>query len=58
MPKKKVGSFNPMQIKDGWIVKMYKDGRIRSKVAIFVCRDTLKYIEFGYRFILIFTTRF
>ena len=32
MPKKKVGSFNPMQIKDGWIVKMYKDGRIRSRV--------------------------
>jgi len=32
MPKKKAGSFNPMQIKDGWIVKMYKDGRIRSKV--------------------------
>ena len=25
-------AFNPMQIKDGWIVKMYKDGRIRSKV--------------------------
>lgn len=32
MPKKKAGSFNPMQIKDGWIVRLYKDGRIKSKI--------------------------
>ena len=32
MPKKKSGSFNDTQIKDGWIVKMRKDGRVKSKV--------------------------
>jgi hypothetical protein len=32
MPKKKSYAFNPMQIKDGWVVRMYKDGRIKSKV--------------------------
>jgi hypothetical protein len=32
MPKKKVGSFNDTQIKDGWIVKLRKDGTIKSKV--------------------------
>ena len=25
-------AFNPMQIKDGWIVRLYKDGRIKSKI--------------------------
>jgi hypothetical protein len=24
--------FNPMQIKDGWIVRMGKDGRIRERI--------------------------
>ena len=24
--------FNPVQIKDGWIVRLYKDGRIKSKI--------------------------
>jgi hypothetical protein len=33
MPKKKRGSFNPIQIKDGWIVKMRKDGTIKAKIA-------------------------
>ena len=33
MPKKKRGAFNPIQIKDGWIVKMRKDGTIKSKIA-------------------------
>jgi hypothetical protein len=28
MPKKKRGAFNPTQIKDGWIVRLRKDGRI------------------------------
>jgi hypothetical protein len=32
MPKKKAYAFNPMQIKDGWIVRLYKDGRIKSKI--------------------------
>lgn len=25
-------SFNDMQIKDGWIVRMTKDGRVKSKI--------------------------
>lgn len=33
MPKKKSWAFNDTQIKDGWIVKLRKDGRIKSKVA-------------------------
>lgn len=24
--------FNPMQIKDGWIVRMGKDGRIKERI--------------------------
>jgi hypothetical protein len=32
MPKKKAFAFNPMQIKDGWIVRLYKDGRIKAKI--------------------------
>jgi hypothetical protein len=32
MPKRKSTAFNPMQIKDGWIVRLYKDGRIKSKI--------------------------
>ena len=42
MPKKKAGSFNPIQIKDGWIVKMYKDGRIRSKVEPYTPKASKK----------------
>lgn len=33
MAKKKASAFNPIQIKDGWIVRLYKDGRIKSKIA-------------------------
>lgn len=33
MPKKKAGSFNPVQIKDGWIVRLYKNGTVKSKIA-------------------------
>ena len=33
MPKKKSSAFNPIQIKDGWIVRLYKDGRIKSTIA-------------------------
>jgi len=36
MPKKKAGSFNSVQIKDGWIVRLYKDGRIKSKVEPYI----------------------
>ena len=32
MPKKKAGAFNAMQIKDGWIVRMGKDGRIKERI--------------------------
>jgi hypothetical protein len=30
MPKKKAGSFNPTQIKNGMIVRMNKNGTIKS----------------------------
>jgi hypothetical protein len=33
MPKKKAGSFNAIQIKDGQIVRLYKDGRIKSIIG-------------------------
>ena len=32
MPKKKRGSFNATVIKDGWIVRLYKDGRIKARI--------------------------
>jgi hypothetical protein len=32
MPKKKPTAFNPIQIKDGFIVRMSKDGRIKEKL--------------------------
>jgi hypothetical protein len=38
MPKKKAGSFNPIQIKDGWIVRLYKDGRIKSKIEPYIVK--------------------
>ena len=47
MPKKKSGSFNPMQIKDCWIVKMYKDGRIRSKVEPYAPKPKKKVTDNG-----------
>ncbi len=30
MPKRKRGAFNPMQVKNGFIVRVRKDGRIAS----------------------------
>jgi hypothetical protein len=36
MPKKKAFAFNPIQIKDGWIVRLYKDGRIKSKITPYI----------------------
>jgi hypothetical protein len=32
MAKKKATAFNPVQIKDGWIVRLYKDGRIKARI--------------------------
>jgi hypothetical protein len=33
MPKKKPGSFNPTQIKDGKIVRMNKNGTVKSIIG-------------------------
>jgi hypothetical protein len=30
MPKRKSTAFNPTQIKDGWIVRLRKDGTIKA----------------------------
>jgi hypothetical protein len=30
MPKRKRGAFNPTQIKNGYIVRLSKDGRIKA----------------------------
>jgi hypothetical protein len=38
MPKKKAGSFNDTQIKDGWIVKMRKDGTVKHKVEPYIAK--------------------
>lgn len=40
MPKKKRGAFNDTQIKDGWIVKMRKDGTVKSKIDPYVVNHT------------------
>jgi hypothetical protein len=32
VPKKKAWAFNDTQIKDGWIVKLRKDGTIKAKI--------------------------
>jgi len=40
MPKKKVGSFNDTQIKDGWIVKIRKDGTIKAKIEPYYAKTT------------------
>jgi hypothetical protein len=40
MPKKKAGSFNDTQIKDGWIVKMRKDGTVKAKKEPYLVKTT------------------
>lgn len=45
MPKKKSYAFNSMQIKDGWIVRLYKDGRIKSKIEKYTPKDAKKTIS-------------
>ena len=42
MPKKKASAFNPVQIRDGWIVRLYKDGRIKSKIEPYVAKHLKK----------------
>jgi hypothetical protein len=37
--------FNPVQIKDGWIVRLYKDGRIKSKVAPYEVKHKKKEVS-------------
>jgi hypothetical protein len=38
MPKKKTGAFNPIQIKDNMIVRLYKDGRIKSIIGPYIVK--------------------
>jgi hypothetical protein len=40
MAKRKASAFNPVQIKDGWIVRLYKDGRIKSKIAPYIVKHS------------------
>lgn len=40
MPKKKRYAFNDTQIKDGWIVKMRKDGTIKAKIEPYYIKTT------------------
>ena len=47
MPKKKASAFNPVQIKDGWIVRLYKDGRIKSKIEPYFRNVTKKDVKNG-----------
>jgi hypothetical protein len=42
MAKKKAGAFNPMQIKDGWIVRLSKDGRIAEKIERYTPQQSTK----------------
>ena len=40
MPKKSRYAFNDTQIKDGWIVKLRKDGTIKSKIDLYTVKHT------------------
>jgi hypothetical protein len=42
MPKKKAGAFNDTVIKDGWIVRLHKDGRIKAKLERYYPRHSKK----------------
>jgi len=44
MPKKKADAFNPMQIKDGWIVRISKDGRIIAKIDPYLPKHPKKVV--------------
>lgn len=47
MPKKKAGSFNAVQIKNGKIVRMYKDGRIKSIIDDYLVKHTKQLTKKG-----------
>jgi hypothetical protein len=42
MPKKKAGSFNSTQIKDGKIVRLNKNGTIKSIVSDYIVKHIKK----------------
>lgn len=42
MPKKRRDAFNDTQIKDGWIVKVRKDGTIKSRIAPYIVNHKKK----------------
>lgn len=42
MPKKKAGSFNPTQIKDGKIVRMNKNGTLKSVIDNYTVKHPKK----------------
>jgi hypothetical protein len=42
MPKKKAGSFNPTQIKNGKIVRINKNGTIKSIIDDYKVKHTQK----------------
>lgn len=42
MPKKKAGAFNSIQIKNGMIVRLYKDGRIKSIIGPYIVKHPIK----------------
>ena len=42
MPKRKAGSFNPTQIKDGKIVRLNKNGTIKSIIDNYTVKHQKK----------------
>ena len=44
MPKKKSWAFNPTQIKDGFIVRIGKDGRVRAVLEPYIVKHPKKVI--------------
>jgi hypothetical protein len=42
MPKKKSGSFNPTQIKNGMIVRMNKNGTVKSTIGPYEVKHAKK----------------
>lgn len=42
MPKKKAGAFNSTQIKDGKIVRMNKNGTIKSIIDDYIVKHPVK----------------
>jgi len=45
MPKKKAGSFNSMQVKNGKIVRMYKDGRVKLIIDDYIVEHTKQLVK-------------